>query len=230
MKIILIILTIIFSTQFVHAKECNLTPKKGSKNYIIGYGSLMEKESRTRTNKSALVVKPILIKNFERTWGQNGGIYKITFLTIFKKKDSKLNAVYYPVSIKDLNKTDRRESGYCRVRVEMKNLSFYGKKIKTKNKNFWVYTANISSLKKPSKDYPIVQSYVDIFLNGCFQIKEKYELDEFPKECVETTKAWSRHWINDRIHARRPFLIPNFYKIDKLLSKYFDHYFDHKYE
>ena len=86
MKKILLILIFFFSTQLASSQECNLTPQKGTKNYIIGYGSLMEKESRTRTNKSAFVVKPVLIKDFKRTWGQNGGIYKITFLTILKKK------------------------------------------------------------------------------------------------------------------------------------------------
>ncbi len=230
MKIILIILTIIFSTQLVSSEECNLSPTKGSKNYIIGYGSLMEKESRTRTNKSAFVVKPILIKNFERTWGQNGGMYKITFLTIVKKENSIVNAVYYPVSLKDLKKTDRRESGYCRLKVEEKNLSFYGKKIKTENKNFWVYAADPEKIKKPSKDHPIVQSYVDIFMNGCFQIKERYKIDNFPKQCVETTSGWSVFWVNDRVHARRPFLVPNFYKIDKLLINYFDYYLDNRYQ
>ena len=109
----LFLILIILSITSVNANECNLTPEPGSKNYIIGYGSLMETESRTRTNKSALVVKPILIEGFQRTWGQNGGIYKITFLTIIQKKNSKVNAVYYPVSLKDLNKTDRREKGYC---------------------------------------------------------------------------------------------------------------------
>ena len=145
------ILIILISLSPVNAKECNLIPEPGSKNYIIGYGSLMEKESRTRTNKSALIVKPILIEGFERTWGQSGGIYKITFLTIIQKKNSKVNAVYYPVSLKDLDKTDRRESGYCRVKVEEENLSFYGKKVKTKNKNFWVYSANLRKLKKQSR-------------------------------------------------------------------------------
>ena len=129
MKKLLSIIILILSTQLVHSQECNLNPERGSKNYIIGYGSLMDKDSRTRTNKSAFVVKPILIKGFERTWGLNGGMYKITFLTIIKKENSVVNAVYYPVSIKDLNKTDRRESGYCRVKVEGKDLSFYGKKI-----------------------------------------------------------------------------------------------------
>jgi hypothetical protein len=230
MKKFLTLLVFIISSELVYAEECNLNPEKGSKNYIIGYGSLMDKESRTRTNKSALVAKPILIKGFERTWGHNGGMYKITFLTIFKKEEAFLNAVYYPVSIKDLNKTDRRESGYCRIKVKEKNLSFYGKKIKTKNKNFWVYAANLDKIKKPSKDHPIVQSYVDIFMSGCFQIKKRYKIQEFPNQCVETTTEWSKHWVNDRVHARRPFLVPNFYKIDKILSNYFDYYLDNKYQ
>ena len=136
MKKLLVIVVFIFSTQLVQSQECNLNPERGSKNYIIGYGSLMDKESRIRTNKSAFVVKPILIKGFERTWGLQGGIYKITFLTIIKKENSAVNAVYYPVSIKDLNKTDKRESGYCRVKVEGKELSFYGKKLKLKIKTF----------------------------------------------------------------------------------------------
>ena len=230
MKKLLIIVVLIFSTQLVQSQECNLNPERGSKNYIIGYGSLMDKESRIRTNKSAFVVKPILIKGFERTWGLQGRMYKITFLTIIKKENSAVNAVYYPVSIKDLNKTDKRESGYCRVKVEGKDLSFYGKKIKTKNKNFWVYSASPKKIKKPSNSHPIVQSYVDLFIGGCFQIKEKYKINEFPKQCVETTTEWSKFWVNDRVHARRPFLVSNFYKIDNLLSNFFDYYLDNKYQ
>ena len=69
-----------------YADNCNSNPSQGSKNYIIGYGSLMEKESRTRTNPTAYIAKPIMIEGFQRTWGHNGGNYKITFLTIVKKK------------------------------------------------------------------------------------------------------------------------------------------------
>ena len=45
MKKLLIIIVLIFSTQLVQSQECNLNPERGSKNYIIGYGSLMDKES-----------------------------------------------------------------------------------------------------------------------------------------------------------------------------------------
>ena len=88
----------------------------------------------------------------------------------------------------------------------------------------------MNKIKKPSKSHPIVQSYVDIFMNGCFQIQKKYRLIEFANQCVENTKEWSKFWVNDRVNPRRPFHIPNFYKIDILLSKHFDHYFDHIYE
>lgn len=54
---------------------------------------------------------------------------KLLFLPLLKKENSKINAVYYPVSLKDLDKTDRREKGYCWVRVDEENLGFYGKKV-----------------------------------------------------------------------------------------------------
>ena len=79
MKKLSIIIIFIFSTQLVQSQECNLNPERGSKNYIIGYGSLMDKESRIRTNKSAFVVKPILIKGFERLGDFMGECTKLLF-------------------------------------------------------------------------------------------------------------------------------------------------------
>ena len=82
----------------------------------------------------------------------------------------------------------------------------------------------------PNEKYPIVQSYVDIFLNGCFQIQDKFKINEFSDLCVQTTTGWSKSWVNDRVHARRPFLISNFNRIDSLLGRNFSYYFDNKIE
>ncbi len=230
MKIIILIFVVVFTNTNTFANECNEIPKKGSKNFIIGYGSLMEKESRTRTNKNAKNVKPILIKDFQREWGQRSTRYKITFLTISKKKGSTVNAVYYPLNIEGIIKLDKREKGYCRSKVNTEKLDFFNNKIDTKNKNFWVYAARKKNILNPDEIHPIVQSYVDIFLNGCFEIQDQFKIDDFANLCIETTKAWSTNWVNDRVHARRPFLIPNFYRIDNLLSKKFNYYFDNKIE
>ena len=102
----------------------------------------MEKESRTRTNPTAYIAKPIMIKDSKELGVINGGNYKNYLLTIIKRKNSKVNAVYYPISIKGLKKLDKRESSYCRIRVPRQDLNFYNKKVKTNNANFWVYAAN----------------------------------------------------------------------------------------
>jgi len=211
------------------AKDCNIKPKLGSKNFIIGYGSLMERDSRISTNPAAYRVEPVMIKGFQRIWGHNGKNYKTTFLTIIEKQDSQVNAIFYPLSIQGLQKLDEREKSYCRVKVDTNNLNFYGRKVKVSNTNFWVYAANTARLQEPSESHPIAQSYVDIFLNGCMQIQQEYKIETFAKDCVETTSGWSEHWVNDRVHARRPFQLPNAYKIDQLLGKYFNHYYNHKF-
>jgi hypothetical protein len=230
MRFIFLFIFVFLLIEKTYANECNQIPKRGSKNFIIGYGSLMEENSRTRTNKEAINIKPILIKNFQREWGQRSQRYKITFLTVSRKIGSSINAIYYPLNIKSIKKLDKRESGYCRHRVKFKELKFFGKKVNPKNKNFWIYTAKKNNILKPDSNHPIVQSYVDIFLNGCFQVQDKFKIYNFSKLCVETTKGWSSNWVNDRVHPRRPFLIPNFYRIDNLLSEKFSYYLNNQIE
>ena len=226
--ILIVVFLFCFSPQIqASTKDCNLNPSKNSKNYIIGYGSLMERESRIITNPQAHRVEPVLVKGFQRVWGQNGGNYKTTFLTLIEKKDAKLNAVFYSVNIENLLKTDQRERSYCRIKVDEKNLDFYGRKVNSKDANFWIYAATPDRLKKPSATHPIVQSYVDIFINGCLQTEEEFKLQGFAKDCVQLTSDWSEQWVNDRLHARRPFAIKNAVKIDQLLSQYFSHYYNH---
>jgi len=226
--ILIVVFLFCFSPQTqASTKDCNLNPSKNSKNYIIGYGSLMERESRMITNPQAHRVEPVLVKGFQRVWGQNGGNYKTTFLTLIEKKDAKLNAIFYSVNIENLLKTDQRERSYCRIKVDEKNLDFYGRKVNSKDANFWIYAATPDRLKKPSATHPIVQSYVDIFINGCLQTEEEFKLQGFAKDCIQLTSDWSEQWVNDRLHARRPFAIKNAVKIDQLLSQYFSHYYNH---
>ena len=227
---ILLFFSLLSFQALANPTSCNQTPAQGSNNYIIGYGSLMERESRMSTNPNAKLVEPILIKNFERLFGHSGGNYKTTFLTLIEKNGAKVNGGYYAVTLEDIIKTDQREKSYCRIKVNSNDLDFYGRKVKLENTNFWVYAANVARLQKPTATHPIVQSYVDIFLNGCFQIQEEFKLESFAKDCVETTKEWSEHWVNDRIHPRRPFAIANAMKIDQLLSKYFTNYYNLKIE
>jgi len=153
--ILIVVFLFCFSPQTqASTKDCNLNPSKNSKNYIIGYGSLMERESRMITNPQAHRVEPVLVRGFQRVWGQNGGNYKTTFLTLIEKKDAKLNAIFYSVNIENLLKTDQRERSYCRIKVDEKNLDFYGRKVNSKDANFWIYAATPDSPKKTFHNSP----------------------------------------------------------------------------
>ena len=62
----------------------------------------------------------------------------------------------------------------------------------------------------------ILQSYVDICVNGCLE----YGLD-FLRRFVHTTGNWSRYWLNDRIIARRAWTHEKNYNIiDKYITKF----------
>jgi hypothetical protein len=73
----------------------------------------------------------------------------------------------------------------------------------------------------PSPQFPMVQSYVDICVNGCLEVEGKYATAAgFTTEFIATTEAWSRYWVNDRIYPRRPFIyVPNASKIDAALAQ-----------
>jgi hypothetical protein len=74
-----------------------------------------------------------------------------------------------------------------------------------------------------SNDHPIVQSYVDICLDGCLEVEAMYPLakqSNFAKRFIETTSHWGAPWINDRIFPWRPFVhVPRASAIDGLIRE-----------
>jgi hypothetical protein len=90
----------------------------------------------------------------------------------------------------------------------------------------WIYVNKPKAVAAPNATYPIVQSYVDIFLSGCLEQEQRFELKDFAQRCIATTHDWSEYWVNDRIFPRRPFVYqPKAPQIDSLLSKYLPQYF-----
>lgn len=75
----------------------------------------------------------------------------------------------------------------------------------------------------PSRRFPIVQSYVDIFIRGCLNISKTYKYfdDSYAKMCISSTIYWPirrGEWINDRIFPRRPLIYePMAREVDQLL-------------
>lgn len=85
-----------------------------AKNYILGYGSLIEKESRLRTTPSAKVVFPVKAHGFKRGWFARTGVEGLstTFLGCIRDNSHWINGVIYEVDENELILIDARELGY----------------------------------------------------------------------------------------------------------------------
>lgn len=197
-------------------------------NYIFGYGSLVERESRLRTTPNATDVYPVIVSGLKRGWfaRTGGNSLSTTFLGCIKDSNSIVNGVIYKVSEEEIKGIDSREKGYTRELLNKDTIKFLFD-IKETNIKIWAYLNAFNCLeeikeKLPNKEFPIVQSYVDICINGCLEIEAKFvkakELN-FTKMFIESTEYWNEFWANDRIYPRRAFIYrPNANTIDTYLK------------
>ena len=232
MKRILLLSILMFGGS-AYADDCHPQINTAEKNYIVGYGSLINDQSRQRTNPTAKNVYPIEVHGFERLWGLRAtGTFKGTFLLAVPMKGASFNGVYYPTDYNGVLAADEREHDYCRYRLDSKDIKSIGLK-KLQEGQYWMYASEPSEIKPANTDYPIIQSYVDIFIRGCLEIQDRYLIANYTEQCITTTKLWdNKSWVNDRVSPRRPSdSTPNASQIDKILSQYLgDEYYSHKYE
>jgi len=208
---------------------CGVAPDPGRPQYIAGYGSLMQDESREHTSPHAGPAHPVEIKGFRRGWYARGAPigFSTTFLGVLPDPQSRLNAVIYRVDAAELAATDRRERSYCRTRVPSEDVKALEPAAQSvPDGQIWIYVNKPASVALPDEKYPIVQSYVDVFLSGCLEQEERYGLTGFAEQCVATTADWSEHWVNDLIYPRRPFVFQaRAGQIDRLLSTQLPQFF-----
>ncbi|HJQ69245.1 MAG TPA: gamma-glutamylcyclotransferase family protein [Blastocatellia bacterium] len=190
--------------------------------FIFGYGSLVESQSRARTSPSALYAAPVLVAGIKRGWfDQVGGVsLSTTYLGAVPDADSKCNGVIFQVSQQQRDAFDQRETGYDRKKIDRNNVTMLDGSKSAPEGDIWYY-ANREK-RYASAVCPIVQSYVDICLNGCLELEATYPLAKeagFAETFLKTCSDWSKYWVNDRIYPRRAFIyVPNASKIDTLIK------------
>ena len=222
-------------------------PKKlQPKAFIIGYGSIINSNSRSGTGgKNIGNAIPVRIKKeagLKRVWNfQKPSVAKLTALGLQQSdgatittdargvktisyeeragdtcEPSTINGVLYPV-FDNIDKFDDREEGYFRLKINPDQIVPIGwqRLPQYDGCDFWVYCLNKENQnQRPEFDYPILQTYVDVCLNGCLEYGE-----DFTKEFITTTGGWSEYWLNDRLIPRRPWLHESNYKLIDLLLK-----------
>jgi hypothetical protein len=216
----------IFTTNTFAQTDCHPKPNVKLPQFIVGYGSLMETESKRKTNPNVGENWPVLINGYKRGWFVHGALigFNTTYLGVVADKKARFNATVFLLNNpQGVSFFDKREIGYCRQNVSNKNIRSLSTQ-KLPRGQYWIYIPEQIGL--PNVKYPLVESHIDIFLTGCLELQKKYHLPNFAKQCIVTSSGWSTHWVNDRIYPRRPFVYqPNAMEIDRLLSQQLPQYF-----
>ncbi|MBL7480163.1 gamma-glutamylcyclotransferase family protein [Legionella bononiensis] len=208
--------------------QCRPDPDFASPQYIIGYGSLMQEESKQDEGADVGKNLPVYLAGFERGWIEHSSDTRFgtTYLGVKSKSGARINAVVFQLNNpKDLLKYDSREDTYCRVSVPRNSIqSLISEELP--QGQYWIYTT-LARDAAPSSQYPLAQSYIDIFLSGCFELEKKYHLHQFAKECITKTTHWSGYWVNDRVYPRTAAdNIPYARAIDSLIAETLPHYYN----
>jgi len=191
--------------------------------FIFGYGSLVESKSRERTSPTAVDASAVNVKGIHRGWFDQtpGNSLSTTFLGAVSDPSSECNGVIFKVTKEQLEAFDKREVGYTRKRIDQKNITMLDGTESAPDGDIWFYAS--AEQRYVSPKFPIVQSYVDICLNGCLELEAKYakaKKAEFAKMFLRSTTDWSKYWVNDRIYPRRAFIYsPNANTIDGLIKE-----------
>ena len=195
--------------------------------YVFGYGSLLERASRTRTNPDAVGAWPARVQGYQRGWfhrfADNIGS-TCTYLGAVPQENKTINGVVYRVA--DFESTKERETGYTATALQADAITMLdggGRLEIGAESKVYLFVSNensISKSKEPTPEFPMVQSYVDLCINGCLELESIYRAAKgFTQEFIGTTTGWNKNWVNDRLYPRRPFIYaPNAGAIDKALK------------
>ena len=188
--------------------------------YIFGYGSLIDSQTRIATSPSASCASPVNVAGIQRGWFGRLDDVGPTYLAAVANPNSNCNGVIFKVTVQELEAVDEYESGYERKLIDPQNVIMLDDSKSVAQGDIWFYTCAVKRFA--TAESPILQSYVDTCLNGCFEIEANFaqaKEAKFAEQFLKTSSDWSKYWVNDR---PQPEHHPNSSKIDELIRKVLD--------
>ena len=191
--------------------------------HIFGYGSLIQRASRTGTWSTASIASPVIVKGIARGWFDQTDVpsWSPTYLGAEDDASADCNGVLFPVYVVELESFVRREAGYRLTRLDPTQITMLDGSSAPPDDEIWYFAT--TQKRFVSKDHPIVQSYVDVCLDGCLELEAVFpqaKQSNFAERFMRTTRNWGLPWINDRIYPWRPFVhVPRAAAIDALIQK-----------
>jgi hypothetical protein len=176
------------------------------KHYLVGYGSLLSHDSRSRHSNIFCPNMPIVAHGWQREWLARGMAHFQTALGVSQVESASLNAVLLRIEQISPELRDR-EQDYQFVEVApgsivaaQESALAQAELVKIRanpdTHKIWI-CANLHK-KQANIHYPIYQTYLDTCLVGCFDLG----IANFASEFIRNTHFWQHGWINDRHQAR----------------------------
>ena len=194
-----------------------------------------EEKAKCIAEKQAKQYIPAEISGYRRGWYARGIVPQIdlpqnnlfirpTYLGIVKDGNYNTSGLLYRVTKKDLAYNDEREkdAGYVYETLSKKDITLVSNVNIPDNAKIRVYVSTAILVDPPTKRFPIVQSYVDVFLGGAIEIEENNpEMKNFSLKVCKQTYGWGGGWVNDRPYPRyrAAFSSLRAEKIDELLYR-----------
>lgn len=170
------------------------------RHFILGYGSLINGESRAKTGETGYVW-PVKLHGFERHWSVMSVDYGMSSVAVVHAPDKACNGVLVEVPFDQFALFDEREKGYQRAKINAEQLTAY-QDDPLPTGTYWVY--HTDDVVEPHHDCPIALSYLDVILSGCLE-----HGDAFAQDFLVLTKGWSSPLLNDRQAPRYPRVQPD---------------------
>ncbi|MFG2891225.1 gamma-glutamylcyclotransferase family protein [Streptomyces sp. NPDC048248] len=201
--------------------EAEARESDSSSQYVFGYGSLIQRESREETWPKAGRAFPVSVNGITRGWYDRVDTvsWGPTYLGAVPDRSSTCNGVIFQVSHGELKAFTDREQGYKLTRIPAGDITMLDGRSAPPPGTFWYFGS--TSRRYVSREFPIVQSYVDVCVSGCLAVEDEFTASrtaKFAQKFFTSTTDWRTPWINDRIYPWRPFVhVPQAEKIDTLI-------------
>ncbi|WP_300527285.1 hypothetical protein [Maricaulis sp.] len=166
------------------------------RDFMIGYGSILSRESRQRSGLTGVAHKVDLL-GWRRAWSVRYRDEAATYLGLVADETARLHAVLVPVEINPHMR--HRERGYSWTEVDGSRLHVEGD---LPEGRFWIV---VNHAHEPADaDHPIPQTYVDTCLIGALETGGEAMLRDF----IAMTDHWDTHWVDDRFEPVYPRRAP----------------------
>lgn len=119
-----------------------------------------------------------------------------TSLGAVVEEGSQMYAVIHRVTQQQLDAVDATEGspGWCDV---SRVTALTDDAIPQCAKIRW-YPLALEEVRVPTAQFPIRQSFVDLFVSSALELGDRHRLDAFVRDVLDTTFGWNQFWVNDR--------------------------------